>query len=423
MTVTQSNIGIPVEQGFYTLIVGILPKNDKPLYLYDPSDERVNGCELYGVSIHESIIDIIPTCKIELEVPYTWLDAQYLTDGTLVSIDLKINEKIVSTRSDLNEDPYIFRLFYIDKIEDHGVFVRVILSCVIDFLPGYGDANGLNCSCTTSNVFKKCAKEYGFTDTDIDDTKDAQLWIGNGRTIYQFLSYCCQCGSVNDTSGMMWAIDRNKKLYYKNVPECFKSGCKDKGCQNIRVGSLGVPVVGTVPFGLNNVKYGTYGSDGDVFTLVDGEDSKYDYVKVDVNNLVKTTESTCVCKGCKCKNGQNWFPFDVGNHYDRYFHAIIQNRQILSTYTTFLSVRFTPSTGIVAKNSIVPFFEAFHLFDTCNVEYDVNFTGNDYVVMNALSSKYMVKSIDVNITQGHAATCVELVTQGFNTKSKNETVN
>ena len=423
MSIQQSNIGVPVEQGFYTLIVGILPKNDEPLYLYNVADTRVNGCKLYGVSIHESIIDIIPTCKIEMEVPYTWIDGQYLTDGTLVSIDMKINEKLAPDHTNLNEKPYIFRLFYIDKIEDHGVFVRVILSCVIDFLPGYGDANKLNCSCTTAKVFENCAKEYKFTDTDIDKTNDAQLWISNGRTIYQFLSYCCQFGSVNDTSGMMWAIDRNKKIYYKDVVGCFKAGCKDKGCNNIRVGSLGVPVIGTIPFGLNNVKYGTYGSDGDVFTLVQGNDFKYDYVNIESNNLLKTAESTCVCKDCNCRNGQNWFPFDVGNHYKRYFHSVIQNRQILSTYSTFLSIRFTPSTGIVAKNSIIPFFEAFHLFDMCNVEYDVDVTGNQYVAMNALSSKYMVKSIDIDITQGHAATCVELVTQGLNTKNINKTVN
>lgn len=428
MSESQSTIGMPVEQGLYTLILGIIPKGQEnsPLYFYNSEDSRVNFCTIYGVSIHESICDIISTCKIEVEVPFTWLDKQYLTDGSKISIEMKLNGKLSKELQQYNEKPYIYRIFSIDKIEDHGLIVRLIISGVTDFVCGYGDANKLNCSCTTSNVFDKCAKEYKFSQTDIDTTSDKQLWISNGRTIYQFLTYCCQYGWANKTSAMMWAIDRNKKLYYKNIVDVFNSGCKNGKCMNIRVGSLGVPVITSVPFGLNNVKLNAYGTDGDVFTLVENgesENTKYDYVTVNGDDLTKTSECTCVCKGCGCKSGQDWFSFNVGNHNKNYFRAAIQNKQILSTYSTFLSVRFTPTTGIVAKNSIVPFFEAFHLFDTANLTYTLYAEKDKFINMKALTSKCMVESIDINITQEHAATNVKFVTQGFNTKNNNKAVN
>lgn len=425
MSESQATIGMPVEQGFYTLILGIIPQNEneKPLYFYNPNDERVNYCTIYGVSMHESIIDLIPTCNIEVEVPYTWLDNQFLTDGTKISIQMKINEELSRNFTNLNEKPYVFRLFNIQKIEDHGLFIRLILGGVIDFLSGYSDGNVLNCPCTTSQVFKNCATKFGFTNTDIDKTSDEQLWIANGRTVYQFLTYCCEFGWVDGTSGMMWAIDRNKKLYYKNIPKCFssdgsKSGSncangKCTGTQNIRVGSLGVPVVTSAPFGLNNIELAAYGTDASAFQI---KKDKYDYNHIEAKCVCKTSESTCVCKNGPKKQGENWFPFDVGNHNKNYFKAVLQNRQVLATYSTFLSVRFTPSSGIVAKNSIIPFFEAFHLFDTHNIEYDVHVEDGEFIKMKALTTKCMVETIDVNITQKHAATNIKFVTQGFNTK-------
>lgn len=428
MNERKSTIGMPIEQGFYTLILGIVPEGQEPIYFYDSSNEKANYCTIYGLNLHESISDIVPTCKIEVEVPYTWLDNQYLTDGTLVTVELKLNDELPPDIKKLNEKAYVFRLFGIEKIEDHGIFVRVILNCVIDFLAGYGDGNVLNCPCTTSKVFENCATEYKFTEKDIDNTKDAQLWIANGRNIYQFLSYCCQYGWADDTSAMMWAIDRNKKLYYKNIVKCFNpnnsgAGCSSCGCaggtcQNVRVGSLGVPVVSSVPFGLNNVKLGAYGIDADVFNFMQDDKCEYDYKNILSNELTKTSESTCVCKNGPAKQGQGWFPFNVGNHNENYFKALTQNRQILATYSTFLSVRFSPSTAVATKNSILPFFEAFHLFDTCNIEYDVHAENDKFIKMESLSAKCMVASIDVNVTQKHAATKIQFVMQGFNTKGK-----
>lgn len=424
----QSAIGIPVEQGFYTLTLGITPEGGKTMYFYDPSNEDMNGCVVYGVTIHESISDILATCKIEVEVPYTWVDSQYLTDGTKISIDMKINEQMAPGFSQYNEPAYVFRLFEIEKIEDHGVFVRLILGGIIDVLPIYGDANEFNCKCLTSNIFKKAGDKIGCTKQDIDDTKDKQLWIANGRSVYQFLNYCSQFGWVDNTSGMMWAIDRNKKLYYKNVDKLFKSGtagssgnCANGNCsgsQNIRIGSLGVPVVTSIPFGLNNIKLNTYGANADVFKVCEKESCKYDYVNIKSECVCKSSESTCVCKNGPKNQGQNWFPFDVGNHGENYFKAVYQNRQVLGTYSTFMSVRFTPSTGIIAKNSIIPFFQAFHLFDTHNIEYAVDMKDGKFTTMSALSTKAMIESIDINITQKHAATKIKFAAQGLNTKGK-----
>ena len=426
MSISQSNIGMPVEQGFYTLILGIMPNgSNDPIFFYNEADQRANGCIVYGVSIHESISDIIPTCKVEIEVPYTWIDNQYITDGTLIYINMKINEKISSGYEKLKEKPYIFRLFKIHKLEDHGVFVKLLLHGVIDFISGYGNANELNCACTTSSVFKNCATKFGFTNTSIDDTSDKQLWIANGRTVYQFLTYCCLDGYINDTSAMMWAIDRNKKLYYKNIVKCFdcnkaasncaNGNCSD-GCLGIRVGSYGVPVVTHAPFGINNVQLGAYGANGNAFQLIEGTECKYDYSVSTSDKVTKTSESTCVCKNCDCKNSQDWFPFDVGNHHKNYFKAANQNRQVLSTYSTFMTIQFSPSTGLVVKDSIVPFFEAYHLFDTCNIEYDVHADKGKFTKMKALTTKAMVESIDVNVTQKHAGTQIKFVTQGLNTK-------
>lgn len=425
MNNTNSTIGMPVEQGIYILTLGILPEEDSPIYFYNREDERANGCQIYGVEIHESITDILPTCRIEAQIPYFWIDNQYLTDGTKISIEMKIDEEIAKDFKKLSENSYIFRLFSVEKIEDYGLSIRVMLNGIIDFLSGYGDGNELNCACTTSNVFKTCADKFGFSNRSIDNTQDKQLWIANGRNIYQFLTHCCQHGYMNDTSAMLWAIDRNKKLYYKNIVNCFNSdkadaSCKDGNCgsSTIRVGSLGVPIITSVPFGLNNVTLGGYGIDSDVFQLCEQNSSKYSYKNIKSDSLCKTSESTCLCKNGPKKQGQNWFPFDVGNHNENYFKAVTQNRQILASYSTFLSVRFSPTTAIVVKNSIVPFFEYFHLFDSHNIEYDIEYDQEtkSFIHMDALTMKAVVESIDVNITQAHASTNVRFVTQGFNKK-------
>lgn len=427
MANASSVIGMPVEQGIYNLTLGIIPEGGDPIYFYNSEDDRANGCQIYGVDIHESITDILPTCRIEAQIPYFWIDEQYLTDGTKISIEMKIDKKIAKDFEKLSENSYIFRLFSVEKIEDYGLSIRVMLNGIIDFLEGYGDGNELNCACTTSNVFTKCAEKFSFNDTDIDETKDKQLWISNGRNVYQFLTYCCQHGYMSDTSAMMWAIDRNKKLYYKNIVDCFKSdksgaNCKDGNCQSstVRVGSLGVPIITSVPFGLNNVTLGGYGIDADVFQLCEEKACKYDYKNIKSDCLCKTSESTCLCKNGPKKQGQNWFPFDVGNHNKNYFKAATQNKQILASYSTFMSVRFSPTTAIVVKNSIVPFFEYFHLFDSHNIQYDIEYDNKSksFIHMDALTMKAVVESIDVNITQAHAATNVRFVTQGFNKKGK-----
>ena len=412
----MSNIGIPVEQGLYTLSLSITPEGTRTLQFYDKNDDRVNYCAIYGVSIHESICDNIPTCKVEVVVPYTWLDNQYLTDGTKISISLKINEDLAKGYSHLNENSYEFRLYGMEKIEDHGKLVHVELNGVTDCLAAYGDANSLNCSCTTSTIFNNFADKHGFVERDIDSTSDTQLWIANGRNMYQFLSYCCLHGYSNDTSAMLWAIDRNKKLYYKNIVNCFGPNIAGQFSQKIRVGSLGVPVTTGIPFGLNNTNLGAYENKGEVFQLVNQNSSKYDYSNVKAENIRKTSETTCVCKNSGFLGTQDWFPFDVGNHNAKYFKAALQNRQVLSTYSTFMNITFTPSTGVVAKSSIVPFFQAFHLFDTHNIEYVVDVNNETYEKMDSLTLKAMVESIDVSVSQAKVETNVKFVAQGLNTK-------
>lgn len=413
----MATIGVPVEQGFYTLSLGITPEGTDTLWFYDASDSRVAFCAIYGVSIHESICDNIPTCKLEVEVPYSWLDNQYLTDGTTISISLKVNKELADSYTYLNEDSYEFRLYGIEKIEEHGKLVRVVLNGVTDCLLGYDDGNWLNCACTTSSVFNKFAEKYKFKEKDIDNTSDKQLWIANGRNAYQFLTYCASYGYKDETSAMMWAVDRNRKLYYKDIVNCFNPNIGGQKSQKIRIGSLGVPATSmNIPFGMNNVVLSAYGTNSDVFQLVDKNSSKYDYTNIKCKTIKKTSESTCVCKNSKLTGTQDWFPFDVGNHYPQYFKAVNQNRQVLSTYSTFVSIEFSPSTAIVAKNSIIPFFQAFHLFDTHSLEYVVDVNNEKFEKMDSFSTKAMVESIDISITPSAAKTKLKFVTQGLNTK-------
>ena len=50
MSISQSNIGMPVEQGFYTLILGIMPNgSNDPIFFYNEADQRANGCIVDGV--------------------------------------------------------------------------------------------------------------------------------------------------------------------------------------------------------------------------------------------------------------------------------------------------------------------------------------------------------------------------------------
>ena len=97
--------------------------------------------------------------------------------------------------------------------------------------------------------------------------------------------------------------------------------------------------------------------------------------------------------------GKSLLPFDVGNHHKNFFVAEMQNRRVLSTYSTYL--------GLSCE-----LFRPIKLSQVCTV--DATSTSREDGDIESLKIKYIISKIVTNISSSTVNMDVELCSQGYN---------
>lgn len=354
---------------------------------------ETGGCTLVDLKINEGITIPIPTCSLIISVPVQWMNQYTMVDGTLIRIDIE------APTFDLSESLY-FRLFDIQKIAINQQLCTVSLSGMLDFYPGYRDANEFNLYATSSDVFKNIAKKLKLT-SDIDQTNDLQLWVSGEDNLYQFLSRMAKFGWVNETSAMLWWFDRHKILLYKNLTTLFtqRSGniwkFVQKDFPDITKNEYEYTLADTnIPSGSENIAKEGYGGEDKYFDL-----PSYSWKTVAATKAIAGSSLINLNKTHSKGLASAWYPFDMGNFHKNYWLARKQNARLLALYSTYVNL-----TCQYLMNYRVGQIVSFNLTDGRDIHNKINLA----------SGLFFINAITININTQNISTNLQLGMQGLN---------
>lgn len=346
-----------------------------------------------SADLYESIMNPIPTCRMELIIPIQWLDKRTLVDGTRITFEIKSKEFEINER-------YTYRVFNLNKINLDQQQAHVILDGVIDFFEGYTNGNDLNSNCRSSDIFNKVATKYNLS-SDIDRTNDQQLWIAGQKNIYQFLIDTSKYGWINETSGMFWCFDRQKRLLYKNLTSLFRER-QEKVCSFVqkRTGDKKnkeyayTRITASIQAGSNNLKNEGYGGTDYCFNTVD-----YDWKEIAARKVVAESKLININKNLSKGLFEEFYPFDVGNFHPNYYLALKQNKRVLSTYSTYMILD-------------CQYLQNYRLGQIVSLDYMDSQTPKNQT--KAMSGIYMIDAIHCRLSKESLIGTVEVVAQGMN---------
>lgn len=346
-----------------------------------------------GADLYESIMNPIPTCRMELIIPIQWLDKRTLVDGTKLTFEIKSKEFEINER-------YTYRVFNLNKISLDQQQAHVILDGVLDFFEGYTNGNALNGYYSSSDLFHKIADKYNLR-YDIDRTNDRQLWVAGQKNIYQFMVDTAKYGWINETSGMFWCFDRQKRLLYKNLTSLFRERQENvyKFVQK-RTGNKEnkeyayTRITASIQAGSNNLKNAGYG----------GADYCFDtnlYILKSIAARKVVAESKLININKELSKGlyEEFYPFDVGNFHPNYYLALKQNKRILSTYSTYMILD-------------CQYLQNYRLGQIVSLDYMDSQTSKNQA--KSMSGIYMIDAIHCIISKESLTGTAELVAQGMN---------
>lgn len=368
---------------------------DVDIYIDDLNIFEASGVVFMGANIYESISNPIPVCNLDLTIPLAWMDERTITDGTVIKFIVKCKDLNIS-------EQYVFRLFNIIEMEVLQKFMKLRLEGVIDFYNGYTSGNSYNMHTTTSAIFKSIADANSLI-PNIDMTNDKQLWIAGEKNLYQFMCNICAHSYVDETSCMFWAIDRYKNLLFKNLTTLFRT----RQNEIFTFKQMTKPdfknklfayskAKGSIQSGTNNLKNDGYGGEDFAFNL-----STYSFDTITAKKVVAESKMINISKDLSKGLSESWYAFNVGNFHENYFKAHKQNKRILSTYSTYVTLN-------------CQFFQPYRLAQIVQYEYLDSQDENNKLF--ALSGVYMIDAIHIEISPNAITSDVELVMQGMNSK-------
>lgn len=351
------------------------------------------GVVFVKAELFESISNPIPTCELELNVPTTWLDYRSIVDGT------KIRFNLTSKKYDINNN-YTYRIFNIRELSLQQKFAHIIIEGIIDFYPGYETGNTFNLNAPSSNIFTKVANTYGLI-SEIDSTNDSQLWVAGENNLYQFLNYIAEYGWIDETSAMLWFIDRHKRLVYKDLTRLFRNRqdniwtfiqTPNPDISKKQFGYTGAQ--GSIQAGFENLKNEGYGGSDKYFDLL-----SYSWKDMYSKKVIAESNIINISKELSKGLAQEWFSFNFGNNHQNFYNAFKQNKRILSTYSSYVTLQ-------------CQFFQPYRIGQIVNFEYvDSQNKSNEIV---ALSGTYIINAIRISLSLKNITSTVELVMQGLN---------
>lgn len=361
------------------------------------------GCMLGGADIYESVANPIPTCQLEVIVPLSWLDERSVVDGAKI----KFSVEFLEMQNPIKHE-YKFRIFGIKKVSIDQKFAHLIIEGIADFYVGYQEGNPYNKYALVSDIFKDIAEKNKLV-SDIDPTDDKQLWVAGENNIYQFMQYMTEYAYKDETSSFFWCLDRETRLLFKNWTTLFR------GRQNNIFTFIQNPnalidnlyftytkAYGSIQSGTNNLNNCGYGGANYQFNLLD-------YKKKDITARKVIAESQLININKELSKGlsNEWYPFDVGNFHPNFYKARLQNKRIMSTYSTYIRLESQ-------------FFQPYRLCQIVNFEYlDSQDLTNK---IKCMSGTYMIDAIHITFSTSNITSAIELVMQGLNGKARTEEV-
>lgn len=358
------------------------------------------GTTIHKIDIFESVVLSLPTCNIDITLPLNWIDAVPVIDAAPVEIIL--SSKILDFK-----ESYPFRVFDIKRIENIQGLVRLNLSCVLSFYEGYQSANVFNTFSTTADIFKQVVNKCKL-ESDIDNTNDKQLWVAGENNLYGFLNNLSSRGWINDVSAMIWFFDRTCKIHYKNMTELFR---KDNLTLHTFV-QKEIPDLSKKEYsyygakaslqcGTNNIRNEGYGGTDTYFDLL-----SYSWKEVGANKVIAESNLININKDVSKGLSKRWLPFNVGNFNVNYERALKQNKRILSTYSSYVTLTSS-------------LFQPYQIGEVVNL-LCID-TQDPAFQLKSLSGKFMIDAIHITITVDKIISTVELCMQGLNANNLKET--
>jgi hypothetical protein len=208
-------------------------------------------------------------------------------------------------------------------------------------------------------------------------------------------------GWINDTSAMIWCIDRKKNLLYKNLTTLFRN--RQDNVHNFIQKSISAcnekeyeysGVTGSIQAGSNNLKNEGYGGEDYYFDLL-----SYSLKPVAARKAVAESKFINISKELSHGLSDCQYHFDVGNFHPNHFLARKQNKRILSTYSTYMILQ-------------TQHLQSFRLGQIVTFEFMDSQTRTNK--SKAMSGVCMIDAIHTEITKEYIKSTVEIVSQGMN---------
>lgn len=361
-----------------------------------------SGVGFHELVITEDVITLLPTCMISFICDDFFLKQNPITDGSKLQIDIYNSAKQV-------KESYKFRVFNTNFDIQNNVIIYSIYG-YFDIYEMYSDAYKYVLFGNSSDVFNTVANKLKLK-SDIDNTKDKQLWAASNLNVVQWLSNIADHGYSNDTSCMTWAIDRNRKLLYKDLSNVVKLA-KNASLYNLSIGmnnqvkspkdiiyAAASPIFDS---GVENLSKRGYGGSDYYFDF-----NTYSTKEVSSKKAIATSNMININKDlANIVNRRYCKGFNFGNHHDHYYQAEIQNQRLLSLFSTYFNV------------NLRDWFN-FSLLQPINFKYrSDNVSASD---VNSLSGIYIVNKIITKYTLNSIQQEIQIMGQGYNTTKSTST--
>ena len=353
------------------------------------------GVVFVGGDIYESVANPIPTCQVDIIVPLTWIDERSVVDGA----PLKFSVEFLEMKKPLKHE-YRFRIFNIKRVLIEQKFAHLLIEGVADFYEGYRQGNEFNKYALSSDVFRSIANRY-ILDADIDPTDDRQLWVAGENNLYQFMQYMAEYAWKDEVSSYFWCLDRERRLLFKNWTTLFRNRQNNIFTFIQRPSALVdnmeftyTKASGSIQSGTNNLNNHGYGGTDYQFDLL-----SYSTKELKAQKVVAESQVININKELSQGLSDEWYPFDVGNLHPNFYKARMQNKRVMSTYSTYIRLESQ-------------FFQPYRLCQIVNFEYlDAQDINNK---IKSMSGTYMIDAIHTMFSSSNITAALELVMQGLN---------
>lgn len=351
-------------------------------------------------NIYESIESPIPYCEIGFVFPMGFINSnpELLADGTKITIKIKTVDDFKEFSID---ESYVFRLSGISNIKIQYPFASLVMYGIFDCYKIFEDGNKYNGNVTSSQLINNIANDLELI-PNVDITDDKQLWVAGEKNTRDFISYVCKHGYSSETSGMFWAIDRNRNLLYKDISNIFNSSSNirdfkaGRGISNDNVAFYS-DIETDIENGENNLKYSGYGGSDFYFDLL-----SYDWKEAAAKKVLACNNSLNINVELSKGLNSSWPGFDFGNLHPKYYQASRQNTRILATFATVFDIK-------------CQFLQKFNLGEVYNVTYEyLKGENGNTLDISSFNAKAIVKSIQTRITQNGVSCLLKLTAQGLN---------